>query len=307
MELELPDLVRRRAEAAGAAGRRWLDGLPEVVSTLADRWSLDLGPAYPGGTAAYVVAATAADGRALVLKVAAALDDGERAAFSRSVRAHRLAAGRGCAAVVDVDDAVPAMTLERLGPNLDVLGLPVPELLEVVAATLRTFWRPLDTDCGLPTGPQRAARLADGIVADWDELGRPCPRAVIDRALDCCAARTAAFDPASAVLIHGDAHGWNTLTAPEGGHKFVDPEGVRGEPAQDLGVPMREYNGPLLAGPTSLLVRRRAELLAESCGVDAEAVWQWGLIERVSTGLANVRDFGPTIGAPFLEVAARSR
>ena len=38
-----------------------------------------------------------------------------------------------------------------------------------------------------------------------------------------------------------------------------------------------------------------------------EAVWQWGFIERVSTGLINLRDFDNDDGLAFLEVAARSR
>ncbi len=34
-------------------------------------------------------------------------------------------------------------------------------------------------------------------------------------------------------------------------------------------------------------------------------VWQWGFIERVSTGRANVREFEGDDGLVFLEVAAR--
>jgi hypothetical protein len=75
--------------------------------------------------------------------------------------------------------------------------------------------------------------------------------------------------------------------------------------AHDLGIPMREYNQSLLAGDTQRLVRERAETLASLCGLDPEPVWQWGFIERVSTGLANIRDFGGDNGAEFLEVAAR--
>ena len=125
-----------------------------------------------------------------------------------------------------------------------------------------------------------------------------------------CATRWAsAFDPTSAVLVHGDAHGWNTLDAGAGRCKLVDPEGVWSEPAHDLAVPIREYNEPLLGGDTSRLVRERAEQLARWCDVDvdAEAVWQWGFIERVSTGLVNLRDFDNDDGHAFLEVAARSR
>jgi hypothetical protein len=34
-------------------------------------------------------------------------------------------------------------------------------------------------------------------------------------------------------------------------------------------------------------------------------VWEWGFIERVSTGLANLRDFDDGDGSMFLEVARR--
>ena len=198
------------------------------------------------------------------------------------------------------------MLLERLGPNLDELGMPLPQVLDTITMTLRSFWRPVAEDCGLPSGADKAAWLAGFITTTWDQLGQPCRRDVIDRALAYCDERAAAFDPAQAVLVHGDAHGWNTLEAGAGTFKFVDPEGVRSEPAHDLGVPMREYNQELLAGDTARLVRARAERLASVCGVDPEPVWQWGFIERVSTGLANVRDFDGDDGMAFLEVAARS-
>ena len=135
--------------------------------------------------------------------------------------------------------------------------------------------------------------------------GRPCPREVVDRAVTYCDERAAAFEPSQAVLVHGDAHGWNTLEAGDDTFKFVDPEGLRSEPAHDLGVPLREYNLPLLAGDTPRLVRDRAELLASLCDVDPAPVWQWGFIERVSTGLANVREFRGDEGLAFLEVATR--
>jgi hypothetical protein len=36
-------------------------------------------------------------------------------------------------------------------------------------------------------------------------------------------------------------------------------------------------------------------------------VWEWGFVERVSTGLAALRDFDGDEGLAFLEVARRSR
>ncbi|HWM20837.1 MAG TPA: aminoglycoside phosphotransferase family protein [Ilumatobacteraceae bacterium] len=303
--LRIADLVRQRAMSNGAAGKRWLDELPGIVAALADRWGLDLAESYPGGTASYVAAATDEVGRDCVLKVAMPLDMYEADAFRRSVTVHELAGGRGCAELFAYDESVPALLMERLGPNLDDLGLALPQLLDTIATTLRSFWRPVGDDCPLPSGAEKAAWLADYIVTTWESLGRPCERRVVDRALTYCDERAAAFDSSNAVLVHGDAHGWNTLDAGGDLFKFVDPEGLRSEAAHDLSVPMREYNSPLLAGDTTRLVHERAELLASLCDIDPKPVWQWGFIERVSTGLANLREFEGGDGMAFLEVATR--
>ena len=64
-----------------------------------------------------------------------------------------------------------------------------------------------------------------------------------------------------------------------------------------------------LKGPDRPLVPapERAELLAALADVEPEPVWQWGFIERVSTGLVNIRDFGRDSGGEaFLTVAQRS-
>lgn len=303
--LEVPELVCQRARANGLAGQQWLDGLPDVVAALVDRWGLELGASFRGGTASFVAAATDQSGRACVLKVAMPAEIDGIDAFRRSVLVHQLAGGRGCAVLFEHDESIPAMLLERLGPNLDDLRMELPQLLETIAATLRSFWRPVAEDCVLPTGPEKARGLASYITTSWDQLGHPCGREVIDRALAYCDERSSAFDPSQAVLVHGDAHGWNTLDAGRGLFKFVDPEGLRSEPAHDLSVPMREYNRPLLAGETMRLVRERAELLASLCEVDPEPVWQWGFVERVSTGFANLREFEGDEGMEFLEVATR--
>jgi streptomycin 6-kinase len=305
LPLNVPALVRQRALANGVAGQGWLDGLPDVVAALAKRWDLELGEALGGGTASYVVAATNGSGRACVLKVGMPLDMDEGDAFARSVRVHELANGRGCAELLAHDTSAPAMLLERLGPNLDDLAMPLPRVLDTIATTLRDFWRPVAPDVGLPTGSDKAAWLAHYMATTWEALGRPCSRPVIHRALAFCEKRASAFDTTRAVLVHGDAHGWNTLDAGSGSFKFVDPEGLRSEPEHDLSVAMREYNRPLLAGDTARLVRQRAELLAAHCHVDAQAVWEWGFIERVSTGLANLREFDGEGGMAFLEVSER--
>jgi streptomycin 6-kinase len=117
-DVELPDMVRRRALAYGAVGEQWLCDLPAVVEELATRWELRMGATLSGGTAAYVAEATTATGAAAVLKVAmpAAIDgDG---AFARTVEVYELTRGRGCARLLGHDRARSALLLERLGVDL---------------------------------------------------------------------------------------------------------------------------------------------------------------------------------------------
>jgi streptomycin 6-kinase len=241
-----------------------------------------------------------------VLKVAMPLEDGAES-FRRAVLAHGLAGGEGCAALLAHDPSVRALLVERLGPDLHSLGLALPEVLDAVADTLVAFWRPVPAGTELPTGADQAGWLATYIASTWADLDEPCPRAVIDRAVVLCERRIAAFDPAGAVLVHGDAHGWNTLRAADDRCKFVDPEGLISSRAHDLAIPMREYNLPFLDGDTPALVRARAEHLAARCGgdIDPDEVWEWGFIERVSTGLANISQLAGSGGEAFLEVAER--
>ena len=81
-------------------------------------------------------------------------------------------------------------------------------------------------------------------------------------------------------LVHGDVHQWNTLEAP-GGFKLVDPDGLLAEAEYDMGIVMREDPVELLDGDPY----RRAHWLATRTGLDATAIWEWGVVERVSTGL----------------------
>lgn len=302
----VPPLVRQRAEAHGEAGQHWLDNLPHVLSAVTAEWGLTLGSTYAGGTAGLVMAAIDSDGAQCVLKVAMPLDEDEVQGFSQSVYVHELADGRGCARLIRSDLRHSAMLLEQLGPNLAELGMEIPALLDTIAHTAQSFWRARGTeDHGIPTGADKAVWLEQFITSTWEDLDKPCDERVIAEVAGFCGERIAAWNPADAVLVHGDAHGWNTVQDRSGGFKFVDPEGIWSDRAHELAVPMREYNGPLLEGDTRTLARQRCERLAAICDVDPLAVWQWGAIERVSTGLANLRDFDDAEGLEFLQVAER--
>jgi streptomycin 6-kinase len=302
--IEVPDLVRITARSHGAIGERWLRDLPAIFAELERRWDVKVGSTLTGGTAGCVAEVTTRDGGTAVVKVAMPPTiDGEET-FDRSVLSFQLADGRGCARLLANDRELSALLIERLGRNVDALGLPVARQLEIICATVRQMWVPIPADARLPTGAEKAASLADFIATTWEALDHPCSERAIETALRFAAERAAAFDPETAVLVHGDAHSWNTLEAGDGTFKLVDPEGLFSQPAHDLAVPMRELNEELLAGDALALGRERARLLSRLTNVDETAIWQWGFVERVSTGLYSLGQGHP--GAEdFLEVADR--
>jgi streptomycin 6-kinase len=286
--MRIPDIVRAGALLLGAEGEAWLAALPDLAAELAGAWNLDLGEPMTGGTAAVVLAARTAEGREAVLKLPPPGADPTHSE-ARTLIAGR---GRGYVELLAHDPASGAMLLERLGPQLFELGLPLDDQLVAICDTLRLAWTSPPAAEAFMDGRTKAASLAAIIEAEWEALGRPCQRRTVDLALAFAAERGAAFDPARAVLCHGDAHAWNTLLAPGPGarsFKLVDPDGVFIEPAYDLAIPMREWAADLLAGDPAERGLARCHRLGALAGVAPGPIWRWGLVERVSTGLLNIK------------------
>lgn len=274
MTLDIPEEVRNRVVADG--NESWLDELPSVVESLARDWSLTIGDTLRGGHAALVVEAALAGKTAAILKVGV---PGTRRELGFEAVALRLAGGDGCVSLLRDDLGRSALLLERLGAAMyDV----VPDratrhdMLCDVAARL---WRPVGPEIDLPTGADRARWYADLLPRLWERAGRACSLKTVEDALACMERRRQAHEDRRAVLVHGDVHELNALQAADGTFKLVDPDGLRAEPAYDLGTIVRCNPG---FGDD---LRARAERLAARTGLDATAIWEWGTIHRVISGL----------------------
>ncbi|MCR6032293.1 phosphotransferase [Nocardioides sp. zg-579] len=305
--VRLQPLTRARVASLGDAGAAWVAGLPRVLDDLAERWGLTWGRPLPGGSASYVAGATTAAGEPRVVKVP--VPDADLADEPRTLRA---AAGRGYVRLHDHDPASRALLLEALGPSLEQTAWEPERTLAVLADTLREAWHvPLATAPEVVAGEDKASTLARLLVDLDDRLGRPLAPRVRTHALACAERRAAAHDPERCVVVHGDPHPANVLRVREeragapGGFVLVDPDGFRADPAYDLGVTLREWTGRLRGPDAPQVLGRYADLLAERTGLDRTAIWEWGFLERVTTGLY-VTSFGAAkVGRTFIESAER--
>ena len=299
MTRSVPQLVQNKAIAIGATA--WLKALPSVLADLEREWEVEVGDSFSDGTEAFVAGATCADGTAAVVKVMIPRPDRSE---TDEIRVLQLTNGEGCVQLLRSDEDRGAMLLERLGPSMADLEVPFEERLETLTATAQRVWRPVPSSVSLPSGQEKATKLAGFIETTNRALGEPFSASAIAHAAACAARRAAGSDPDRAVLVHGDIHQWNALQASGGTFKLVDPDGLLCEPEYDLGILMREDPEELMAGDPY----DRARLLAERTGLDAEAIWEWGVVERISTALVclqiDLQPFGEQTRAAAEAIAA---
>ncbi len=272
----------------------WLDRLPRLIAEIGEDWGLTIGRAYQNGTEAFVADADLANGDQAVLKLAIPRPGPQ---LRREIDVLDRAGGEGCAALYRHDLDRHALLIERLGPCLHELDVPVRDRHELLCAAAEALWRPAP-GADLPSGADKAAWLIGFVRETWETLGQPVPRAVVDHAVGCAERRALAHRDDRSVLVHGDVHEWNLLRAGDG-YKLIDPDGLVAEPEYDLGIIMRE-------DPVDLLdqgARARAAWLAERCGLDEVAIWEWGIIERLSTAQLAIRLGLQPVGDEMLQAA----
>jgi streptomycin 6-kinase len=298
--VRLQPLARARVASLGDAGAAWAASLPARLAETARQWSLTLGRPRPGGSSSYVVSARTRDGRDVVVKLAMP-DPG----LDEQAETLRRADGRGYVRLLAYDSTRSALLLEALGDSLQQSRRPVTDQLRLLADTLRLAWRPASEHPGAPT--DKAAGLRDLVARLWLELGRPCSERVVERALEYADRRSA--DPGELVVVHGDPHAGNLLSVQqsrpggETGWCFVDPDGFVADRAYDLGVVLRDWTERLDGPGSRAQLEAWCALLAQRSEVDPTRIWEWGFLERVSTGLY-VLSFGAArAAAPFLASA----
>src|SRR5882762_8282629 len=243
-------------------GAAWLDRLPGALRNLEGRWSLTVGAPFDGEdvSCAWVAPVALADGTSAVLKLGMPHMEAEH-----ELQGLRFWDGDPTVRLLEFDDELGAMLLERCEPGTVLRVLPESEQDLVIARLLRRLWR-------LPSTPHPFRTLSAlteywthqtlDDVEQWTDIGLVREGLRLFKELP----QTAPTE----VLLATDLHAGNVLRSEREPWLVIDPKPFVGDPAYDATQHLFNCGARLRSDPDGT-IRRLADLL----GVDRERVRLW--------------------------------
>ncbi|MEV4240214.1 MULTISPECIES: aminoglycoside phosphotransferase family protein [unclassified Nocardia] len=270
----VPEFFADRLAEMEPAARVWLDGLPELAARYAQRWELRFEGAPMHGYGGLVLPALRADGSRVVLKL------GHLTPETRDEPVALTAwAGNGAVRLLDSDAEYGALLLERLDPARSLDFEPIDDAVRIISVLLRRLAIPA------PPGLSRdlrseAERLVEELPKDWQRLGAPFPRKMLDAAVEVCAQLGPSADR---LLVNEDLHFENVLGGGREPWLVIDPQPLAGD---------------LEFTTLSLLWNRRTEsalddrfaAVVDIAGLDPDRARAWTLVRAVQNWLWFVED-----------------
>lgn len=255
-------------------GDDWLAELPQLIAACEARWGLAVQPHFPGLSYNYAAPATLPDGTEIVLKLGV-----PRPELRTEIEALRLYNGRAMCRLIDADAEQGILLLERLQPGHMLTAVVDDDAATRIAAgIMHRLWRPLAETHSFPSVADWAAGLA-GLRACFSGGTGPFPPRLVEMAERLFADLLASS--AAPVLLHGDLHHYNILAATRDPWLAIDPKGVAGEPAYEVGAfirnPLNLHEWP----DREKVAARRLHILAETLEIDRQRLAAWSLAQEV--------------------------
>ena len=245
--------------------KKWLDSLPAMLEELTRRWSLRIGPPFVHAnvTCSWVATVVRADRTSAVLKLAMPHMEG-----AHETQGLRFWNGNPTVKLLDADDALGAMLLERCQPGGMLRSEPELKQDLVIAMLLKRLWRRF-----APSDRLLRFRHLSEMLESWSSETRAQAQHWPDAGLVSEGLRlmqVLATPSPTDKLLATDLHAGNVLRAAREPWLVIDPKPFIGDVAFDLVQHLHNCEARLHADPIGM-VRRLADL-AE---VDAERLRLW--------------------------------
>ncbi len=262
-------------------GADWLSRLADTVVECERRWSIKVMPPFAPLSHNYVAPAVRADGTEVVLKLGVPHYE-----LNTEMEALRLFDGHGVVKLLEADFESGSMLLERLKPGSFLSGLTDDEQATTIAAqVMRQLRQPLPPEHSFPSVSEWAAGL-ERLRDRFDGSTGPLPVSLVDKAETLFSELGGTMG--ESVLLHGDLHHYNILSATREPWLAIDPKGVVGEAEYEVGAFLRNC---LLSKPQpERVLARRVDQFTDELGLERERILGWGLAQAVLSAWWSIED-----------------
>lgn len=264
--MDLPDALLDNLNMVHDDADLWLEALPETLADLEARWELRVTGLVPLLSYNLVLYAERPDETPCILKLSPPTPD-----LAREGEALRYYDGDGICRLLERDDNVSALLLERVLPGLSLQEVWTYEIdaehTRIAAKLMQRLWRPV-----LKPHPFRSmtswARALEHVSGadDLREKARDLLREYLSNE--------------DVVLLHGDLHHGNILSAKTEPYRAIDPKGVVGPKGFDIGMYLLNPVGVRATDLIALLPTRLA-IFSEVLELETRDLAAWGFVQAV--------------------------
>ena len=274
--MDLPASFTTRIRATfGQEGQKWIDQLPDHLGYFQGTWSLTFsGPPLPPSYHILIPCQTP-QGQDAILKLGVPNRE-----LCTEIEALRFYNGMGAVQLLTADKKRGGLLLEAIKPGTALIRINENQHAAQAAADLcEKIWQTPPLDHPFPTvedwgkGFHRLRKSFQGSTG-------PFPVRLVDKA-------EKTFDDllssmGEPVLLHGDLHHRNILQAQREPWLVIDPKGVVGEPAYEIGAFLRNPI-PRIFQTTDFqaLTTQRLEIFSERLSLDPFRMLEWGFAQTV--------------------------
>ncbi|OQY45421.1 MAG: hypothetical protein B6242_10380 [Anaerolineaceae bacterium 4572_78] len=269
------DLSRTIVAVHQDKGVQWLKDFPYILNECIQRWNIDRIAPFLNLSFNYVAKATRTNGERVVIKIGVPCDE-----LITEISALGIYDGRGSVRILDADKHKGVLLLELVQPATRLSYLKDDRQATTIAANvMRKLWRPLPTHHPFPHVSKWATGLKK-LRLHFDGTTGPLPSKLVEMAEVLFAELLDSME--DVVLLHGDLHHENILASNREGWLAIDPKGVVGEPAYEVGALLRNPIPILLSLPNpKKFFARRIDQLCDELELPRQRVLGWGIAQSV--------------------------
>ncbi len=286
----IPETLRQNAVGEwGEKGREWLSALPSLLEQCRSKWDIVLDESPFALTYNYVTSAQRSDGTAAILKIGCPHPE-----LFTEMNTLRILNGRASARLLESDDGLSAMLLEKISPGTvlkEVQKEDDAKATHIAAELLRDF--PMDVPAGYSFPTVLEWTRVFETMKEKMKQGGPLPIAILEKA-QALAVELDSTKTASK-LLHGDLHHDNILFDEQRGWLSIDPKGVIGDPVYNAARFLNNPNPSLIKMDIpKIAIERRLEILSTVMKCDVKRLAAWAYVDSILTACWWVEAGGTT-------------